>query len=66
MGSIAEASQALGELNGIGRTVPTNPYLLIRPPKRRDPHHAFRPVHPGGGRWNGCAGRDPDAGSYCI
>jgi Fic family protein len=28
--SIAEAAQALGELNGIGRTLP-DPYLLIRP-----------------------------------
>ncbi len=32
---IAEASQAIGELRGIGRTVP-NPALLIRPLQRRE------------------------------
>jgi Fic family protein len=32
---IAEASQAIGELKGIGRTVP-NPALLIRPLQRRE------------------------------
>ena len=32
---IAEASQAIGELKGIGRTVP-NPSLLIRPLQRRE------------------------------
>ncbi len=35
VGPLAEASQALGELNGIGRTLP-NPYLLIRPLQRRE------------------------------
>lgn len=32
---LAEASMALGELNGIGRTL-VNPYLLIRPFQRRE------------------------------
>lgn len=32
---LAEASQAIGELNGIGRILP-NPYLLIRPLQRRE------------------------------
>ena len=35
MGLMARASQALGELNGIGRTL-GNPYLLIRPLQRRE------------------------------
>ena len=35
LGPISKASQALGELNGIGRTMP-NPYLLIRPLQRRE------------------------------
>lgn len=35
IGDLAAASQALGELNGIGRTIP-NPYLLIRPLQRRE------------------------------
>lgn len=35
LGNLAVASQALGELNGIGRTL-INPYLLIRPLQRRE------------------------------
>lgn len=35
LASIAEASMLLGELNGIGRSLP-NPYLLVRPLQRRE------------------------------
>ena len=33
--ALSEAAAAIGELNGIGRTIP-NPYLLIRPLQRRE------------------------------
>lgn len=33
--ALSEAAGAIGELNGIGRTIP-NPYLLIRPLQRRE------------------------------
>lgn len=35
LADLASASQSVGELNGIGRTVP-NPYLLIRSLQRRE------------------------------